>query len=281
MTSDGGRPVRDPLRNRTHDAVFLAYHSVADRGPAWSSVPVEQFERQLDVLARWGYRGAGTRELEQLAAGRRPERPWAFLTFDDGFADNASTMAPLLNTRGWTGMVFLLPPAADSGAPFDWPEIQPRRESHPQVMRSLDWAAVESMADAGIEFGSHTNRHLHLPALGDEELRDELLDSRRRITSRLGRCDSLAYPFGEWDSRVAAAARDAGYRFAFTLPRRGQAAADLLSIPRVAVDHRDDRSRFALKLSPVGRGLVLSPARTWTDAVRSRGYAVAERRPAA
>jgi peptidoglycan/xylan/chitin deacetylase (PgdA/CDA1 family) len=281
MTVDGGRPVRDPLRNRTHDAVFLAYHSVADRGPEWSSVPVGLFERQLDLLARWGYRGVGARELYQLAAGRRPEQPWAFLTFDDGFADNATTVAPLLRDRGWSGVVFLLPPAVESGAPFDWPEIGPRREAYPEVMRSLDWTAAESMADAGMEFGSHTNRHLHLPALGDDELRDELLDSRRRIIARLGHCDMLAYPFGEWDARVAAAAKDAGYRFAFTLPRRGQAAADLLSIPRVAVDHRDDRGRFALKLSPVGRGLLLSPARTWPDTVRHRGYDAAARRPAA
>ncbi|UGS34613.1 polysaccharide deacetylase family protein [Capillimicrobium parvum] len=273
--------MRDPLRNRTHDAVFLAYHSVADRGPAWSSVPVEQFERHLHLLARWGYRGVGGRELHQLAAGCRPERPWAFLTFDDGFADNATTVAPLLRERGWSALVFVLPPAVDSGAAFDWPEIRPRRDAHPEVMRSLDWPAAEAMAEAGIEFGSHTNRHLHLPALGDDELRDELLDSRRRIMERLGRCDSLAYPFGEWDPRVAAAARDAGYRHAFTLPRQGQATADLLSIPRVAIDHRDDRSRFALKLSPVGRGLLLSPARTWTDTVRRRGYVAAERRPAA
>jgi peptidoglycan/xylan/chitin deacetylase (PgdA/CDA1 family) len=68
------------------------------------------------------------------------------------------------------------------------------------------------MAAGRIEFGSHTNLHRHLPGLPDEELRQELLDSRRRIAERLGSCDCLAYPFGEWDERVADAARAAGYR---------------------------------------------------------------------
>ena len=49
-----------------------------------------------------------------------------------------------------------------------------------------------------------------------------LLDSRRAIAARVGACRTLAYPFGDWNSRVAAAARDAGYDYAFTMPRSGQ-----------------------------------------------------------
>jgi peptidoglycan/xylan/chitin deacetylase (PgdA/CDA1 family) len=269
MTSRTTSSVAGPLRNRSRAAVFLCYHSVADDGPPFASVPVALFERQLALLDRLGYRTGGLRELAVLASGRRPERPLVFLTFDDGFADNATVVAPLLQERGWTAQVFILPPAVDSGGALDWPEVRARQAAHPQVMRSLDWTAVETMAGAGIEFGSHTNHHRHLPTLGDEELCQELQDSRRRIADRLGGCDALAYPFGAWDGRVAAAAASAGYRFAFTLPSGAQRGADALSIPRIPVDHRDDERRLLLKVSVPGRVLLLSPMKQHIRALRA------------
>jgi peptidoglycan/xylan/chitin deacetylase (PgdA/CDA1 family) len=266
------------LRNRSAAAVFLCYHSIADDGPARTSVAVARFERQLDMLVRRGYRSGRLDELARLTAGDVPRAPLVFLTFDDGFADNASVVAPLLRERGWTGLVFLLPPAVDAGGPLAWPEVRARRSAHPQVMRSLDWSQVEAMAGDGMEFGSHTNSHPHLPALGDEELRQELLDSRRRIAGRLGSCDALAYPFGEWDPRVAAAAAAAGYRHAFTLPFGSQRSATALSVPRIAVDHRDDERRFAFKLSPRGRALLLSRGKPLGRRLRDSAAAPLRRR---
>ena len=183
------------------------------------------------------------------------------MTFDDGFLDNYTHAFPLLREYRAAAIVFLLPPAVDDGAVLNWPEIAERRERHPDVFRSVDWTMVEAMAEHGIEFGSHTLAHHSLPALGGEALREELLDSRRRVAKHLGRCDALAYPFGHWDGRVAAAAADAGYRWAFTMPAAAQRSATRLSIPRIAIDHRDDERRFALKLSPAGRRLLLSPAK--------------------
>jgi peptidoglycan/xylan/chitin deacetylase (PgdA/CDA1 family) len=270
---------RSPLGNRSGAAVFLGYHSVADDGPEWLSVPVETFERQLALLARRGYRAGAHRDLAELAAGHTPDHPLAFLTFDDGFADNATVVMPLLRAYGWTALVFPMPAALDAGSPFDWPEVRARRTAHPDVMRSLDWAAAEEMADAGFEFGSHTNHHRRLPELGDEELRQDLSDSRRRIAGRLGSCDSLAYPFGAWDARVASAAADAGYRWAFTAPAGAQRIATPLSIPRIPVDHRDDERRFALKLTAPGRTLLLSQVRPWARALRHGASGLAGRRP--
>ena len=100
--------------------------------------------------------------------------------------------------------------------------------------------------------------HPRLTTLDDDALAQELLDARRAVAARVGRCDVLAYPFGDWDPRVAEAAAAVGYRFAFTMPRRGQRGAGPLALPRVAVDQRDDERRFALKLSSAGRRLLLS-----------------------
>ncbi len=246
------------LLNRSKEAAFLCYHSVHPHGPPYLSLSPEIFERQLAHLRRRGFETAGLGALDERTSSRKRQ---VLLTFDDGFRDNYTHAFPLLREYRATGLIFLLPPAVDDGAPLDWPEIADRRERHPGVFKSVDWTMVETMAEHGIEFGSHTLMHHSLPSLGEEALRQELLDSRRLIAGRLGRCDALAYPFGHWDARVAAAVADAGYRWAFTMPAAAQRGATPLSIPRIAIDQRDDERRFALKLTPAGRRLLLSPAK--------------------
>jgi peptidoglycan/xylan/chitin deacetylase (PgdA/CDA1 family) len=205
-------------------------------------------------------RSGGLDELVAVAEGRRIE-PTVFLTFDDGFRDNFETVMPLLREHGQRAFVFVLPPLVDKGAPLAWPEVAADAGRYPSSMRSVTWGMLEEMAEAGFEVGSHTLTHPHLSSLEGEELREELHDSRVRIRERLGACDTLAYPFGDWSQAVAHAALECGYRFAFSLPTKtGQRVADRHSIPRINVDYRDEGRRFLAKLSPVGRRVYLSTA---------------------
>lgn len=248
-------------RNRSRHAIFLCYHSVASEGPRYLTVSQQLFERQLADLRRRGLRGGDLGALAAVAAGKRIE-PTVFLTFDDGFRDNYDTVMPLLREHGHRAFVFVLPPLVDEGAPLAWPEVA--ADAHRfGSMRSVTWPMLEEMRESGFEVGSHTLTHAHLAELSNEALREELWGSRMRIRERLGGCDTLAYPFGEWSPRVAAAAADCGYSFAFTLPTNtGQRHATPLSIPRINVDYRDGGFRFAVKLSTWGRRLYLSaPAR--------------------
>ena len=104
---------RGPLCNRSRAAVFLCYHSVADRGPAFTSVTEEAFERQLEHAAgELGFRSGRHDDLERLARGERVDERLVFLTFDDGYVDNHATARPLLEAYGFRGAV--LPPAATS-----------------------------------------------------------------------------------------------------------------------------------------------------------------------
>lgn len=260
-TFDRTRPQVGPLRNRSRGALFLCYHSIAKGGPEFLSISPQLFEAQLRLLRRQGYIASTSRELRELADRGRSDERRVFLTFDDGYVDNFTNALPLLREHGLTGMFFVLPGHLDSGRALDWPAVEQHRRRHPEVMRSLDWSMAEVMVESGCEIGSHTLRHSHLPATDDDTLHQELLDSRRQIIDRLGRCETLAYPFGEWSPRVARAAAAAGYSFAFSLPFGQQLAASCMSIPRVTIDHRDDLRRFSIKISPAGRRLLFSPVR--------------------
>lgn len=258
------------LRNRSWDAIFLCYHSINESGPVYLTVSPADFERQLATLSRLGYTAGTPEALRVLASGGRTGARHAFVTFDDGFADNHEHAMPILRRHGFTGWVFVLPPRVNSGAALDWPEVQQAALTWPRTMRSCTWSQLEQMAEAGFEIGSHGLSHAHLTRLGDDALREELLESKRAIEARLGRCDSLAYPFGEWDARVAAAAADVGYSFAFTMPSGAQREATALSIPRVAVDLRDGGVRFRAKVRPLTRRLLLSRAKPALRRLRMR-----------
>jgi peptidoglycan/xylan/chitin deacetylase (PgdA/CDA1 family) len=259
------------VKNRTARAVFLMYHSIADQGPTYLSLPPALFERQLALLRRLGYKSGTIADLAALLQGARLDAPRVFLTFDDGFADNHATARPLLEAYGFGALIFVLPPLVDGGAPLAWPDVEESLERYPATMRSMDWRMVEEMVESGSEIGSHTLTHPRLSQLGDEQLRQELLDARRGVEARLGRCETIAYPFGDYSPRVVAAAADAGYKFGFVVsPLDAEVPAQLV-IPRLPVDFRDDERRFRMKLSVSGRRLYLSPART---AVRSLGRSV-------
>jgi peptidoglycan/xylan/chitin deacetylase (PgdA/CDA1 family) len=258
--------VPDPrLRNRSAAATFLCYHSIAPAGPRYLTVSAELFERQLDQIEARGLATGDLSTLLALATGA-PVPPAVFLTFDDGFLNNYEAVLPLLRERGMRAFVFVLPPLVDAGAPLVWPEVAADAERHPETMRSVTWEMLGEMGEEVFEVGAHTLTHPHLPELDDEALHEELSASRRMVAERLGACETLAYPFGEWSPRVAAAAAECGYRFAFTLPTDyGQRGADELTIPRVNVDYRDSGRRFAAKLSARGRAFYLAEP---TKAVR-------------
>ena len=252
----------------TRGAVFLGYHAVARNGPEYLSIDPGVFATQLDFLRAKGYQSGTRADLEALAAGRRLRGRRAFFTFDDGFLDTHSVAAPMLAERGFVGFVFVLPRHLESGAPLDWPEVAGEVRRQPEVMRSIDWAMAEELAASGWEIGSHTLTHPRLTALDAEALHEELAESRRLVAERLGRCDTLAYPFGAWDARVERAAAECGYRYAFTLPIDSQPQAGPLSIPRLTIDDRDTVRLFRAKLSVPGRLALFSPLRGWVRKLR-------------
>lgn len=93
----------------------------------------------------------------------------------------------------------------------------------PRDMRTcppLSWDNVRRMQRDGVRFGAHTRYHAWLDRVGPEEQMRELRYGKKRIETELGvPCDIIAYPNGNHDATVRAAAETAGYRFALTQDR--------------------------------------------------------------
>ena len=100
-------------------------------------------------------------------------------------------------------------------------------------MALMDWDMLATMRAAGHTIGSHTRTHTFLVNEPLSVMRDELRGSKQEIESRLGmRVEHLAYPNGDFDPIVAAAAREAGYRYAYTVCSCRDDTAPELTIPR-------------------------------------------------
>lgn len=102
---------------------------------------------------------------------------------------------------------------------LDWLEHEHGAAMRPAdfcLSRPLDWNQIREMSAAGIEFGSHTVNHPILSRLDDDELRQELTESRLHLERELGKpAPVLAYPVGgpeEFNEKVTQAATAAGYR---------------------------------------------------------------------
>jgi peptidoglycan/xylan/chitin deacetylase (PgdA/CDA1 family) len=239
------------------DVIVLCYHAVSDRWAADLSVTPAQLAEQVSLLLGRGYRAATFHD----AVSAPPAAKTVAVTFDDGFALTCARAFAVLSRLGVPATVFAVTDLVGAAEPMRWPGIdQWVGGAHEAELRPATWPQLRQLADAGWEIGSHTCTHPHLTRCGDAELERELVDSKRRCEESLDRpCRSVAYPFGDVDSRVERAAAQAGYTAAGALPDRVR-AADPLAWPRIGVWHRDTPPVFRVKVSPAFRALRASPA---------------------
>ena len=202
-------------------------------------------EAQVTRMLADGYEGVTFTDAVRPRGGRR-----VAVTFDDAFATVLELGKPILDRLGIPATVFAVSDFAEAGRPLLWDGIDHWKGGpFDHELRSLDWAQLRSLADDGWEVGSHTCDHPRLTRCDDAELDRQLRESREAVARGMGRpCTSIAYPYGDTDDRVAAAAGRAGYEAGAALPARWHACQPLCW-PRVGVYHGDDSRRFMLKTS--------------------------------
>lgn len=238
-------PARLPDRNVV--VPILMYHRinvVTASTPAESrglTVHPADFARQMRWLDRRGYRTVTQRQLfEALMCGRRlPRRP-IMITFDDGYRDNFFKASPVLVRLGMKATAYVVSSRISGPDPS-----------------FLTWPLLHALERRGIEIGSHTVAHRHLPSLSDRALLADLTSSQRVLERRLGhRVPWLAYPFGAYDARVERFARRAGYVLAVTTQSGVRHSARRpLALPRLRVSNTTGVRGLAAMLVAAGGGV--------------------------
>jgi peptidoglycan/xylan/chitin deacetylase (PgdA/CDA1 family) len=239
--------------------LILAYHAVSSTWDSPLAVTEEALAGHAAYLRSRGYEGMTFADAERLrASGTLPPRTVVF-TFDDGYRSTLRA-ADILHAHGYPGTVFAVTSFTDSGAVLSWTGIAHELTAETaENLAPLTWDDLAALRDRGWEVGAHTVSHALLTLVDDARLATELEDSRQAIAARLGACETVAYPYGIADARVAAAAARAGYTAGCTLTGAHISDGPYLR-PRVGMRSADAGVRLRAKVSPFGVALRRGPA---------------------
>ncbi|GAC1303661.1 MAG: hypothetical protein NVSMB21_03090 [Vulcanimicrobiaceae bacterium] len=217
----------------------LMYHRIDAVVPHESlgrdlTVEPAAFAAQLAYLRRHRIRTLTAAELARaVERGERP-RSAVVLTFDDGYADAATTALPLLRRYGARGTFYVS--SGFVGTP-----------------RHLTWRQMREMRAAGMEIACHGTEHLDLSTLDRAGQMREAAGCMKRFARFLGgpRPTTYAYPAGKYDATTLAVMRSLGFEAAFTtMPGIVTELTHRYELPRRRVHHDDALARFVEVATP-------------------------------
>jgi len=191
--------IKFPIFNYHHIRPMpdVASSTITDR--AFTVTP-EGFEAHLKYFQDNNYQAVSIYDLLNYFDTGKPLPPKAMaITFDDGYYGHYQWAYPLLKKYGLTATFFII---TDSVGKPDM----------------LTWEQIKEMSDNGMFVGSHSLSHANLAAIGDEQLRRELADSKKIIEEKIGKTvDLLAYPGGNYNEHVIGLAKETGYQAALSV----------------------------------------------------------------
>jgi peptidoglycan/xylan/chitin deacetylase (PgdA/CDA1 family) len=232
--------VRAPAKPRVvhphnHPVPILMYHVIGNPpvGAPFPDLYVSRsdFAAQLGWLRAHGWHAVSLKRVYDYweRGYALPQKP-VVLTFDDGYAEDFTTVRPLLATHHWPAVLNLAVRNLLDG--------------------KLTVPQIRLMIRQGWEIDAHTINHLDVTTLGPAQLRYEVAGSRRWIRRRFHvPVDFFCYPSGRYDTQAIDEVRAAGFLggeiegAGFASPRDG-----LLTLPRIRVSRTDGVSGLAAKL---------------------------------
>jgi len=257
---------------RAARGVVLLYHRVEDASGVFDlSVPRAVFNAQLAWL-RQECEVVSLQTLLESPPEALPDRALA-LTFDDGYVDNLTTVAPMLQKDRLPATFFLTTRWLEEQGEYWWDllervpltdaertrlhdlmvhasleerdaiiaEITERQGAGTPRVRPMTADEVRQLAaDPRVTIGAHSVNHLALPNQSAEVVRREIEESCAALAGVVGKPVNLfAYPYGSYDRASASAVR-ASCRWGISCDQRPLTECfDAATVPRLEVKRWD------------------------------------------
>lgn len=232
---------------------ILCYHSVTANEPPILNdpdklhIPRALFRLHLDYLKRRYHVVSLDEFLTAVRERRELPANAVVLTFEDGVRNFLTVAAPLLKERGFPATNFIITgETTASGRPelnHTWQPADDRT--------FLSWKDIDELAQAGMQFGSHTCSHAKLTELSPTEAEKELTESHAALRLRVAQKHfPLSYPYGQASDRIRQLAEQAGYSCGMTtLAGVNDLKSDLFALRRTVIAGDDDLATFAARVS--------------------------------
>lgn len=211
---------------------ILCYHSFGQPMLGVNDVTPRLLRAQIEAALSAGYRFVAAAEIARTGGGPKD----LAVTFDDGWTTVATAAVPILQEYGVPSTLFVV-----SGWCDDGPADRPRA--------TLGWRELDGLLQKGVEIGSHSVSHPDFGRIGQEQVVEELQNSRMAIERNLGfRPRSFAIPLGQsanWTDAATTAAHDAGYELIYA---QAEATRPRGTIPRTFITKFDRPGVFKAAL---------------------------------
>ena len=204
--SPASTPTPGPAVDRSAKVIVLCYHRFEDRPHDTLAIAPAEFRTQMKQLKDAGIEVVGMKDMLAWRRGEKSIPPKsAVITIDDGYVSGYSVAWPILKEFGYPFTMFIYTNYVGVGG------------------KSITWAQLEEMRDAGVDIESHTVSHRdlrHAPKGQDYTawLHNELYTSKDILEQKLGiKIVAFAFPYGTHNEIVRKMALDAGYQALFTV----------------------------------------------------------------
>lgn len=227
-TAVQSRFIDTELTSKNIGVPVLYYHSVNENAENEVTISPEMLEKQLDYINDNEYITITINELYDHLINNQPiPEKSIVITFDDGYMNNYTEAFPLLKERNMKATIFCVGNSLD-GSYY------------------LSKDSIKEMSDYGIDIESHTVNHMHLDTLNYDEQLSEMKNSKDILENITGKnVTAIAYPFGDFNDDSIKAAKEAGYKLAFTthlgLSDRND---DIYALDRIYISSNYDMNTF-------------------------------------
>lgn len=139
-------------------------------------------------------------EAIEMIRDRKPiAKPVVCFTFDDGYEDCYTTIAPVLEEFGVNAVFFINPSFVDAA---DGNEEYIKHFTNNITMspgkRPMSWDQIKDLQNRGFIIGAHTVDHYMVNHGSRNELEHQIIDCRKIIEHKLGvPCEYFAWPYGK------------------------------------------------------------------------------------
>jgi peptidoglycan/xylan/chitin deacetylase (PgdA/CDA1 family) len=199
-------PASQPPIDRSAKVMVLCYHRFEDRPHDALAIAPAEFRAQMQQLKDAGIQVISMKDFLAWRRGEKSIPPKsAVITIDDGYVSGYAVAWPILKQFGYPFTMFIYTNYVAVGG------------------KSITWAMLEEMRDAGVDIESHTVSHhdlRHAPKGQDYTtwLHNELYNSRDILEQKLGiKIVAFAFPYGTHNEVVRKMALEAGYQALFTV----------------------------------------------------------------
>lgn len=214
---------------------ILMYHSISYEKGNTARIPKEKFREQMKYLKDNKYTTLTVDELySYMQTGKLvPSNP-IVITFDDGYKDNYTNAYPILKEFGLKATVFVITNTIDMDKNY------------------LTSNEIKSMDSNNIRIESHTVAHEQLDKLSYSDNVKTMTASKTKLEKILGRnINYLAYPYGTYNDNIIKAAKESGYKLAFSTQYGWIDKGDnIYLLGRIFINSNFNLEQFKEKLSP-------------------------------